>query len=94
MNTNTLALRLYECASGNYLLTVSKMAVLMQLSGGTCSSVGTAVPAISQQPSCTALIYTDVLIEALSVEISARNASDYQVNVVLISPYSWALSNA
>jgi len=65
----------------------------MQQSGGTCSSVGTAVPGISQQLSRKALIYTNVLIEALSVEISARNATDYQVNIVLISPYSWALSN-
>jgi hypothetical protein len=78
---------------GIVLLTVSKMAALMQQSGGTCTSVGTAVQGIAQQPSCKALIYTDVLIEALSVEISARNASDYQVNIVLISPYSWALSN-
>jgi len=64
------------------------MAVVMQQSGGTCASVGTAVPGISQQPSCKALIYTDVLIEALSVEIAARNASDYQVNIVLIFPNS------
>jgi hypothetical protein len=52
------------------------MAAVMQQSGGTCASVGTAVPGILQQPSCKALINTDVLIEALSVEIAARNASD------------------
>jgi hypothetical protein len=67
------------------------MAVFMQQSAGTRSSVGTAVSGISQQLFREALIYTDVLIEALSVEISARNATDYQINVVLISLYSWAL---
>jgi hypothetical protein len=61
--------------------------------GGTCTSVGTAVPGISQQPPYKALIYTDVLTEALSVQISTRNAADYQVNFVLRYPYSWALSN-
>ena len=63
------------------------MAVVMQQSGGTCSA------GISQQLSCVALIYCDVLIEVLSVEIAAKNAADYQLNIVLICPYSWVLSN-
>jgi len=62
---------------------------VMQQSGSTC----TCSAGISQQLSCVVLIYTDVLIEVLSVEISARNATDYQLNIVLLSPYSWALSN-
>ena len=65
----------------------------MQQTGDTCTSVGTAVLVISQQLSCKALIYTDILIEPLPVEISVRNPPDYQVNNVLISPYSWALCN-
>jgi len=65
------------------------MAVVMQQTGSTC----TCSVVISQQLSCVALIYTDVLIEVLSVEISARNTTDYQLNIVLISPYSWVLSN-
>jgi len=69
------------------------MSVVMKEAGGTCRSVGTAVSGIPQQMSRKTLIYIDLLIEALSVEISARNATDYQVNSVLISPYSWALSN-
>ena len=65
--TNTVAVWLFVCASGNYWLTVSKMAVVMQQAGGTCTSVGNAVPVTSQQLSCTALIYTEELIEKISL---------------------------
>ena len=66
-HTNTVAVWLLVSASGNYLLTVSKMAVVMQQFGGTCISVGTAVPLISRQLYCGTLIYTKVLIETLSL---------------------------
>ena len=76
---------LYGCISARVLITcwqLYKMADVMQQTGSTC----TCSAGISQQLSCVALIYTDVLIEVLSVEISGRNAADYQVNIVLICP--------
>jgi len=87
MYTNTLPLWLYECASGNYLLTAiqdgsSYAAVRRHLHLGRHCSAG-----IRQRLSCKALIYVDIFIEALSLEIPARNAADYQVNIALISPY-------
>ena len=66
-HTNTVAVWLFVSASWNCLLTVSKMAVVMQQFGGTCISVGTAVPLISRQLYCGTLIYTKVLIETLSL---------------------------
>jgi len=65
------------------------MAVVMQQTGSTC----TCSAGISQQLSCVALMYTDVLIEVLSVEIPSRNTADYQLNISMFSPYSWAPSN-